>query len=161
MGVTVPACSVLPSGRARITSVWIGYSRWRGPVPSRTSPSIDTSTTRSGSAYFRSVARVGVQVADALAYSHRQGVLHRDVKPDNLLLGRRGEVTHPATDPVAEGEARGRAPRGALGAQHHHRRRDDGGGNRADRTRRRQINRQTSLPRRGGVSVYSKPPRRR
>ena len=29
--------------------------------------------------YFRSVARVGVQVADALAYAHQQGILHRDV----------------------------------------------------------------------------------
>ncbi len=43
-------------------------------------------------AYSRSVARVGVQVADALAYSHQQGILHRDVKPANLLLDTRGTV---------------------------------------------------------------------
>ncbi len=42
--------------------------------------------------YCRGVARVGVQAAEALAYAHKQGVLHRDVKPANLLLDARGTV---------------------------------------------------------------------
>ena len=42
--------------------------------------------------YARSVACVGVQVADALEYSAGQGVLHRDVKPSNLLLDAFGTV---------------------------------------------------------------------
>ena len=42
--------------------------------------------------FFRSVARIGLQVAEALEYANRQGVLHRDVKPSNLLLDPRGNV---------------------------------------------------------------------
>jgi hypothetical protein len=46
----------------------------------------------SGRLYWQSVARVGVQVADALAYANGQGILHRDIKPSNLLLDTHGTV---------------------------------------------------------------------
>ena len=42
--------------------------------------------------YWRSVARIGVQVAEALDYAHGQGMLHRDIKPSNLLLDVQGTV---------------------------------------------------------------------
>ncbi len=42
--------------------------------------------------FCRAVARIGAQVADALAHAHTQGILHRDVKPSNLLLDERGAV---------------------------------------------------------------------
>ncbi|QEH38183.1 Serine/threonine-protein kinase PrkC [Aquisphaera giovannonii] len=42
--------------------------------------------------YVRTVARLGIEIAEALAYAHDRGVTHRDIKPANLLLDRRGDV---------------------------------------------------------------------
>jgi serine/threonine protein kinase len=43
-------------------------------------------------AYFRNVARLALQVADAMAYSHSRGVVHRDLKPSNILVDEAGAV---------------------------------------------------------------------
>jgi WD40 repeat protein/serine/threonine protein kinase len=51
-----------------------------------------SSLSESGRAYWYSIARIGIQVAEALAYAHGQGILHRDIKPSNLLLDTQGTV---------------------------------------------------------------------
>jgi eukaryotic-like serine/threonine-protein kinase len=42
--------------------------------------------------FYRSVARIGIQVAGALEYANGRGILHRDVKPSNLLVDNHGNV---------------------------------------------------------------------
>lgn len=46
---------------------------------------------RQGPLGVRQVADVAVKLAGALETAHRTGVLHRDIKPDNVLLSRYGE----------------------------------------------------------------------
>ena len=43
-------------------------------------------------AYFRSVADLVRQVAEALEHAHQQGVIHRDIKPSNLILEANGKL---------------------------------------------------------------------
>jgi serine/threonine protein kinase len=49
-------------------------------------------TLRAGPLSSRETAAIGARLADALAYVHERGVVHRDVKPSNILLSANGDA---------------------------------------------------------------------
>ncbi|MBI3272082.1 MAG: protein kinase [Planctomycetes bacterium] len=54
--------------------------------------SLSARLKRDGKLSVAESARIGIQVAKALGEAHRQGLVHRDVKPDNVFLGKNGAV---------------------------------------------------------------------
>ncbi|MBT2440820.1 serine/threonine protein kinase [Streptomyces sp. ISL-36] len=55
-------------------------------------PSLADAAKESGTIEAREAARIGLHVLGALRAAHAAGVLHRDVKPGNVLLARDGRV---------------------------------------------------------------------
>ena len=60
--------------------------------PSAVSGSVGTTSAGKGKVYYQQVARWMADAADALSYAHGKGVVHRDVKPSNLILSTDGRI---------------------------------------------------------------------
>lgn len=76
------------------TSLASNDSSYQIPVyfePSIEENSSPTSQFLANCDYVDAIAWIGAQLADALAYSHRLGILHCDIKPANILLARDGQ----------------------------------------------------------------------
>ena len=54
--------------------------------------SLASQYSNSESDYFRTIARLAIEAAEALHCAHEFGVVHRDVKPSNLLLDTAGKL---------------------------------------------------------------------
>jgi serine/threonine protein kinase/Tfp pilus assembly protein PilF len=60
--------------------------------PTTSGPTSLSDTASSSREWFDTVARLLAEVADALHYAHGRGVIHRDVKPANLMLSTDGRL---------------------------------------------------------------------
>ena len=68
-----------------------GGERLEPPTPDPPAESQTTLTLLRSLGYYRAVAWIAAQLAEGLHHAHQRGILHRDVKPSNILISSEGQ----------------------------------------------------------------------
>ncbi len=68
-----------------------GGERLEPPTPDPPAESQTTLTILRSLGYYRAVAWIAAQLAEGLHHAHQRGILHRDVKPSNILISSEGQ----------------------------------------------------------------------
>jgi serine/threonine protein kinase len=63
-----------------------------GETASEPVGALATAYSKNATQFYRAVARLGIQAAEALEHAHQYGVVHRDIKPANLLVDAHGHL---------------------------------------------------------------------
>jgi hypothetical protein len=61
-------------------------------TPTQAHAALSTASAGKATEFFPTVARLGIQAAEALEHAHSLDVLHRDIKPGNLLVDAHGNL---------------------------------------------------------------------
>ena len=61
-------------------------------TPTQAHAALSTASAGKATEFFQTVARLGIQAAEALEHAHSLDVLHRDIKPGNLLVDAHGNL---------------------------------------------------------------------
>ncbi|MEO9329743.1 serine/threonine-protein kinase [Gordonia aurantiaca] len=83
-----------PPGARHRSTMWLAMQYVPGPSAAALVPGDDDEPD------VGTILRVAAQIADALDHAHREEVLHRDVKPANILLSRKIGPDAPDDSPV-------------------------------------------------------------
>lgn len=85
--VSVHDVDVCPDGRPYFTMHRVA-GRSLAEVIAASTPMVRDAAIANANA----VVSIGIALVNALAYAHHSGIIHQDVKPDNVMLGRFGEI---------------------------------------------------------------------